>query len=303
MFNRLFRKRRKHEDIETEITKAVNDIIGMQTGKRDFSELLELDEELVNSDRFAGIMAIAFEEMVKQAENAFFCNVDIQLVLDYLKDISTFPNNAYQGQANIWLTNKTLFEQGFQRYKSILNPTQNIQEQFDDLKNHVELYDKDFRTVTNLLAESIGKFKMRDDFDKSDLDGAYNRYSILTGLMLADINKNQIISVRKALISFALNYDLDGAAQAYNICKKDFYGLYVNLTKDDKTAVPATDIIIANGILEAYHDEQLSSEEFHKNTIEMETYTREFSNVPEMKEQLQLIVNVYKYLGLYGGTK
>lgn len=304
MFNGLFKKKKTQEQIETEITEAVNKIISNQpTGQRDFSELLYIDDELVHSKVFTPIMAIAFEEMVKQAENAFFCDVDIQTVLDYLKDISTFPNKAYQGQAGIWLTHKALFEQSFQRYSSVLDTKRDIQEQFEELKENVEIYDKDFRGITNILANSIEKFRKRDDFDKSDLDGAYERYSILTGFMLADISEEQILSARKALLSFALNCDLEGAMKAYDICKKDFYGLYINLIKDDKTIVPVTDILIANAILQAHYADEISAENLREYTEAMEIYTKEFADVPDMQEQIQLIVKVLKYLGLYGGNK
>ncbi len=302
MFKNLFNKKRTQDDIEMEIRAAINEIINEQPcGKRDFSKLLSMDEELLESEYFNPILTIAFETMVEQAENAFLCDVDIQVVLDFLKDISTFPNKAQSGYAELWLKHGELFEQKPQRYMSVLDPTRDIEEQFEELRSNVEVYQKDFMLIMNTVKDAIAKFQKRDSYDKSDLDGAYERFSILTGFMLVDFTEEQILSARKALLSYALNDDIEGARDCYNMCKKHFYGKYLSLIKTDKTVVPVVDELICNAILQSGSDGEVPHDELRRYTEELETFTDELSSVPEMAEDVKLFIDVSRYFGLYGG--
>lgn len=290
----VFKKRRSQEEIENEISDAIGKIMkDNPCGKRDFSKLLLLDKELIENKSFVPILAMAFEILVKQTENAFFCNVDIQIVLDYLRDLSTFPDRAESGYAKIWLEHEKLFEQKPQRYMSVLDTKRSIEEQFKEIKENTDIYHKDFVMIMDICRKATEKFQKRDDYDKSELEGAYERFSILTDLMLGRVSEKKILSARKVLLAYALNADED-SVYCYNLCKKHFYGKYINLIREDQISVPAVDVIIGNAILksEGIFDEDAEKEFLH----DIEIFNETFDSVEEMKEQKELYLKVMKYL-------
>lgn len=303
MFGNLFKKKRTQDEIEAEITKAIKEIMANEKlGSRDFGKLLLLDKELTENKSFLPITNIACEEMLKKAEDCFFGNIDIQVILDYLSDISTMPNKGFGQYAQLWLTNKDLFEYKPQRLKSALDYDRDIQTQLDEIKADLEFYDKNFKKIIDMLYEAIGNYRKRDEFDKSDLFQIDERFSIMLNFMFVDLPRETVISARKALLSFALNYDMgEEVKNSYYMCKKYIYGNYINLVKKDGVVVPATDLLIAEGILQAYYADDVSGEEIDKNTELINNFADEFTEIPEMKEDMKLLVDVYKYLGLMGG--
>ena len=96
MLKELFHKKKAQEEIEDEITKAVNQINSNEpAGNRDFSKLLHLDKELVESDAFKPIMNInaLINNYTDAIENIPEMEKDIQFLVKVYKHLGLLGGN------------------------------------------------------------------------------------------------------------------------------------------------------------------------------------------------------------------